>query len=398
MKDVFPMTHATLEDAKTHLGRLIAFDTTSALTNRPLIDHMAEYFRDLGAEITILPDETGKKANLVARFGPASVPGVILSGHTDVVPAQGTNWTTPPFEMDERDGCLYGRGSCDMKGFAACVMAMAPQMASAKLSRPLYLCFSYDEELGCLGAPAIAEHFKALDVAPMIAIIGEPSEMKLVTGQKGKIAMRVHVRGTAGHSSFAPQHVNALEFAARIIELIQQRGRAYAENGPFDHDFTVPHATMLATMIEGGVATNITPDRCSFTFELRSIDETRARADMDALLSKIEADLLPEMHAISPEAGIEWEEIFAYPAMGDATGTPGFKVLRDILPEWGGKVSYGSEGGVFEVIGGIPSIIAGPGSISQAHKADEFVKISQLDECLHFLDKLCHFATDVSVS
>ncbi|WP_289069497.1 acetylornithine deacetylase [uncultured Aliiroseovarius sp.] len=382
------MTHPTLKDAKAHLGRLIAFDTTSALSNRAIVDHMADYFAELGADITILPDDTGEKANLIARFGPAGTPGVVLSGHTDVVPARAVNWATPPFQMDERDGRLYGRGSCDMKGFAACVMAAAPEMARADLKRPLYLCFSHDEEVGCLGAPAIAQHLAALDVPPMLAIIGEPSEMKLVTGQKGKIAMRAHVRGTAGHSSFAPQHVNALEYAARIIGMIQDRGRAYAENGPFDHDFTVPHATMLATMIDGGVATNVTPDRCTFTFELRSIDETRARADMDALLSEVENRLLPEMHAISPDTGIEWEEIFAYPAMGDATGTPGFEALRDILPEWGGKVSYGSEGGVFEVIGGIPSIIAGPGSIQQAHKADEFVEISQMDDCLHFLDKV----------
>lgn len=391
MKDT-TMTHETLDKAKAHLGRLIGFDTTSAKSNRAIIDHMADHFAGLGADITILPDETGDKANLIARFGPEGEPGIVLSGHTDVVPARGANWKTPPFEMDERDGRLYGRGSCDMKGFAACVMAAAPGFAAATLNRPLYLCFSHDEEVGCLGAPAIARHLAALDVPPMLAVIGEPSEMKLVTGQKGKIAMRAHVRGTAGHSSFAPSHVNALEYAARIIALIQDRGRAYAETGPFDPDFTVPHATMLATTIEGGIATNVTPDRCTFTFELRSIDETRARPDMQALLAEAETRLLPEMQAIGPETGIEWEEIFAYPAMGDATGTPGFEALRHILPEWGGKVSYGSEGGVFEVQGGIPSVIVGPGSIKQAHKADEFVDIAQLDLCLHFLDRIAGFA------
>ncbi|MBI6629448.1 acetylornithine deacetylase [Pontibaca salina] len=391
MKDTI-MTHENLDIAKTHLGRLIGFDTTSALPNRAIIDHMADYFAGLGAHITILPDETGDKANLIARFGPEGKPGLVLSGHTDVVPAGGANWTTPPFEMDERDGRLYGRGSCDMKGFAACVMAAAPGFSSATLERPLYLCFSYDEEVGCLGAPAIARHLAALDVPPMLAIIGEPSEMKLITGQKGKIAMRAHVRGTAGHSSFAPSHVNALEYAARIIAMIQDRGRTYVEHGPFDPDFTVPHATMLATTIEGGIATNVTPDRCSFTFELRSIDESRARPDLDTLLSEVEAQFLPEMRAISDEAGIEWEEVFAYPAMGDATRTPGFEALRHILPEWGGKVSFGSEGGVFEVIGGVPSVIIGPGSIKQAHKADEFIEISQLDACLYFLDQVTEFA------
>lgn len=382
------MTHANLETAKAHLGRLIAHDTTSARSNRAIVDHMAAHFEGFGADVTILPDESGEKANLIARFGPEGQPGIVLSGHTDVVPARGDNWTTPPFEMDERDGRLYGRGSCDMKGFGACVMALAPALAEADLSRPVYLCFSHDEEVGCLGAPAIARHLAALDVIPMLAIIGEPSEMKLITGQKGKIAMRAHVRGTAGHSSFAPQHVNALDYAARIITMIQDRGRAYAAEGPFDADFTVPHATTLATMIEGGVATNVTPERCTFTFELRSIDEARARPDMEALLTAAREAFEPEMQAVAPEAGIEWEEIFAYPAMGDATGTPGFEALRSALPDWGGKVSYGSEGGVFETIGGIPSVIVGPGSIAQAHKADEFVEIAQIDACLHFLDRV----------
>jgi len=206
--------------------------------------------------------------------------------------------------------------------------------------------------------------------------------------------MRAHVRGTAGHSSFAPAHVNALEYAARIVAMIQDRGRAYAVGGPFDREFTVPHATMLATMIEGGVATNVTPDYCAYTFELRGVDETRARADMDALLQEAQDRFQAEMQDISLKAGIQWEEIFSYPAMGDATGTKGFEAVKDILPEWGGKVSFGSEGGVFEVIGGIPSVIIGPGSIRQAHKADEFIEIDQVEQCLRFLDMLVELARE----
>ena len=290
--------------------------------------------------------------------------------------------------MDERDGRLYGRGSCDMKGFAACVMAAMRDIGSVELKRPLYLCFSYDEEVGCLGAPAIARHLAALDVPPSFAIIGEPSEMTLVTGQKGKIAMRATVRGTSGHSSFAPNHVNAVHYASRAIAMIEDRARRYETEGPFDRDFTVPHATTLVTMIEGGVATNVTPDQCSFTFELRSIDESAARADIEALLSEITEALEPEMKDRHPEAGITFERIFAYPAMGDASSTDAFAGLRGIMPEWSGKVSYGSEGGVFEIDGGIPAVIVGPGSIRQAHKADEFVEIDQIDTCLGFLDRL----------
>ena len=225
-------------------------------------------------------------------------------------------------------------------------------------------------------------------MAPDLAIIGEPSEMTLVTGQKGKIAVRATVRGTSGHSSFAPRHVNAVSHAARAIAVIEEQARSYAEQGPFDREFTVPHATCLTTMVDGGVATNVTPDTCTFTFELRSIDEAAAQADMAALQERIRAEIEPEMHAVDAGTGIAFETIFAYPAMGDATRSPGFERLRGIMPEYGGKVSYGSEGGVFEVDGGIPAIIVGPGSIAQAHRADEFVEIAQLNLCLHFLTRL----------
>ncbi|MGX9848564.1 acetylornithine deacetylase [Limimaricola litoreus] len=380
--------HPRLTEAKDHLEALVAFDTVSRNPNRPLIDHMAAHLEALGADITILPDETGKKANLVARFGPADKPGLVLSGHTDVVPVDGEAWTSDPFSLEEREGKLYGRGTCDMKGFAACVMATASDLAQTDLERPVYLCFSHDEEVGCLGAPAIAEHLKAQPVLPEFAIIGEPSMMKLVTGQKGKIAMRATVTGSGGHSSFAPQHVNAIEYAGRAISMIQERGTRFCEEGPFDRDFTVGHATMLTTMVEGGVATNITPDLCAFTFELRSIAQVDAEAEMQALITQVQETLLPAMKAISAEADIRFERIFSYPAMGDATNDRAFQRYRPILPEWGGKVSYGSEGGVFEIQGGIPSIIVGPGSIEQAHLPDEFIEISQLEACLHFLDEV----------
>lgn len=374
--------------AAEHLAKLIAFDTVSRHSNRPLIDFMAGYFEGLGARITILPDDSGEKANLIAAFGPEDVAGIVWSGHTDVVPADEPEWQSDPFTAEIRGTRLYGRGACDMKGFAACVMAVAPALAQATLSRPVYLCFSHDEEVGCLGAPAIARHLAALPVPPDFAVIGEPSMMKLITGQKGKIAMRARVSGTSGHSSFAPRHVNAVEYAARAITMISERAARYGVEGPFDPDFTVPHATMLATMIEGGVATNVTPESCSFTFELRSISGMDPEADMAALLERIEAELGAEMREKSASAGIAFDRLFAYPAMGDARGTEGFARYAPLLPEWGGKVSYGSEGGVFERLGGIPSVIVGPGSIEQAHKPNEFVELDQLSQCLGFLGRI----------
>ncbi|NIZ09002.1 acetylornithine deacetylase [Pseudooceanicola sp. HF7] len=384
--EIQPAASDRQASAVQHLSELISFDTVSRNGNRALIDHMAAYFQGLGARITILPDETGEKANLVAAFGPEEVAGVVWSGHTDVVPADEPEWQSDPFTAEIREGKLFGRGACDMKGFAACVMAVAPQLAQANLARPVYLCFSYDEEVGCLGAPAIARYLAALPVPPEFAIIGEPSMMQLVTGQKGKIAMRAHVTGTSGHSSFAPEHVNAVEYASRAIAMIADRGKRYESEGPFDHDFTVPHATMLATMINGGVATNVTPDGCSFTFELRSIAGMDAEADMAELLARIETEVSAEMAAKTAGTGIAFERIFSYPPMGEARNTTGFNRYARQMPEdWGGKVSYGSEGGIFELTGGIPSVIVGPGSIEQAHKPNEFVTLDQLDACIAFL-------------
>jgi len=377
-----------LSSATSHLRDLVAFDTTSRNANRALIDHVAAYLAEHGVESVILPDETGRKANLIARIGPADVPGVVLSGHTDVVPANEATWQSPPFELTERDGKLFGRGTCDMKGFSACVLALIPKLVAQPLSRPVYLCLSYDEEVGCLGAPSMARYLAELEVPPILTIIGEPTDMKLVTGQKGKIAMRCHVYGTSGHSSLAPEHVNAIEYAARIITMISGKAEEIQASGPFDHDFTVPYSTMLSTMIEGGVATNVTPEYCTFTCEIRSLPEHDAHSVLEGLKAQVEDTLVPRMKAVSPDAGVEWEELFSYPAMGDGMGSPGFELVRDLVPEWSGKVSYGSEGGVFERIGGIPSIIVGPGSIKQAHKPNEFVEISQLSLCLDFLNRL----------
>lgn len=380
--------HPRLATAVSHLEDLIGFDTTSAHSNLEIIAYLKRYFDELGMETTVLYDKSGEKANLIACIGPKDVPGIVLSGHTDVVPANPERWTSDPFHLEQRGSRLFGRGSCDMKGFAACVMAAAPALIKGPLKRPFYFCFSHDEEVGCIGAPAIAKHLAGLEVPPGLAIIGEPSEMHLVNGQKGKIAMQVTVRGEGGHSSFAPQHVNAVEYASRIIAMISERSRRYEREGPFDHDFSVPHATALATLISGGVATNVTPDTCEFVFELRSIDQQAAWDDMRALIDEVEATLLPEMRNASTVAGIEWQERFSYPAMDDATDCDLFKLLEPILPPRGGKVSYGSEGGVFEIDGGIPSVIIGPGSIRQAHKPDEFIEIDQLTRCLEFFDTL----------
>ena len=380
--DPIPDPDRIFDAAVEHLCRLIGFDTVSRNPNRPLIDHIAGILAPLGARIALLP-APGGKANLIASFGPEDRAGLVWSAHTDVVPADEPGWLADPFVARVTGDRVIGRGACDMKGFAACMLALAPVLARANLARPVHLCFSHDEEVGCLGAPAIARHLAALPAPPELALIGEPSMMRLVTGQKGKIAMRAKVTGIAGHSSLAPGHVNAIEHAARAISLIEARARDLAADGPGDADFTVPHATMLVTTIGGGTATNITPGECSFTFELRAVPGMDPEAEMAALTDRIAAEIGAAMTA--PGTGIAFERIFAYPAMGEARDTPGFARLAGLWPDWGGKVSYGSEGGVFEQMGGIPSVILGPGSIEQAHAPEEFVALDQIRACTDFL-------------
>lgn len=377
-----------LHNAIDLLGKLVAFDTTSKNSNLGLIHFVRDYLAQYGIESTLFHDETGEKANLLATIGPKGVPGIALSGHTDVVPALETTWISPAFELTERDGKLFGRGSADMKGFSACALAMIPDLVKRDLAIPFHLCLSYDEEVGCIGVGSMVDHLAAMDTPPRLAVIGEPTDMKVINGQKGKYSMRVGVTGTAGHSSFAPNHVNAIEYATRAINLIAEKARDFEENGPFDQDFTVPHSTMLTTTIGGGTATNVTPDYCEFTFEIRHLPDHDAEAVIEEIRTTVMETLDAEMKAKAEETGFSWEKIFSYPGMGDCTDAPAFELVRNIIPEISGKVSYGSEGGVFEKQGNIPSIICGPGSIKQAHKPNEFIEISQLEECLEFLEAL----------
>jgi len=370
------------------LSQLIAFDTTSRHSNLPLIEFIQQYLAKLGVDSTLVFNEEKSKANLIATIGPKDKAGIALSGHTDVVPAEADGWDSPPFELNQRNGFLFGRGTCDMKGFIAAVLALAPQWQETRLSAPIHLCFSYDEEIGCLGVHSLIDHLETLPVKPFLAIIGEPSEMKLINGHKGKIAISCNVKGTAGHSSFAPHHINAIEYAARCIVYISDSADKIAEQGPFDASYTVPHSTMLTTMINGGTATNITPDHCNFQFEMRHLPNHPADKVLGSIKEKIDEELVPKMQKIAPQADITWRTKFAYPGMTDATNSEQFATIKHLFPEAAGKVSYGTEGGLFSAKGAIPSVICGPGNIEQAHKRNEFVAIDQLEQCLGFLTNL----------
>ncbi|QUJ70232.1 acetylornithine deacetylase (plasmid) [Photobacterium sp. GJ3] len=370
------------------LQKLISFDSTSSKSNLDLIDWIQAFLSEHDINPTIIYNQEKTKANLFAHIGPEKEGGIVLSGHTDVVPAVEPDWNSNPFEMSIRDGLVYGRGTCDMKGFIAVVLYNIAKLNHNELTAPLYLIFSYDEEVGCIGIHSALDYLRQNNIHPDLAIIGEPSMMNTINGHKGKISVQCHVKGTCGHSSDAPNQVNAIEYAAKAIVKISEQAERFKTEGPYDHDYTVPHNTMLTTMISGGVATNITPEDCAFRFEIRHLPETQPLHVLQKLYDDIDTQLTPGMKAVDPKCGFTWRTQFNYPGMSDACSSDAFMKLNPLFSKPSGKVSYGTEGGSFESINGIPSIICGPGSINEAHKPNEYISLEQLERCDEFVQKL----------
>lgn len=371
------------------IKKLVAFDTTSRNSNLALIHFVQDYLKGLGIEAKLVFDESGKKANLFATIGPLSGPGLLISGHTDVVPVDGQRWSTDPFSAVEKDGRLYGRGTCDMKSFVAAALALAPDFQRIKLARPLYFSFSYDEEVGCIGVRRLIAELERLKLRPMACVVGEPTSMKVVRAHKGKISYRCRVHGFECHSSLAPRGVNAIEYAAEVIAHIRRLERRYAAEGPFDADFDVPHTTAHTGVVQGGTALNIVPKECWFDFEFRYLPGQ----DPDALVSEVrryaETALLPEMRRVQPDTGFSWEEISGFPGLSIDEDTEVALLAKSAAGDnaAAGKVAFGTEAGLFQAAG-IPTIVCGPGSIDQAHKPDEFVSLEQVALCEDFLRRL----------
>ena len=370
------------------LRRLIAFDTTSRNSNLELIDFVRNHLDGFGIAGELVPDATGKKANLYATIGPKDRPGICLSGHTDVVPIDGQDWSTDPWKLTERDGLLYGRGTCDMKGFVAIMLTWVERFAKSDLKTPVHLLFSYDEEVGCLGVRGALERLKQFPVMPKGCVIGEPTSMQVTTAHKGKKSMRCHVHGHECHSSLAPQGVNAVEYAAEVIAHLKGMARRFASEGPFDHDYDVPYTTVHTGIVHGGTALNIVPKDCRFDFEFRYLpaeDPERLLADVQRFA---ETKLAPEMKKVVAEAGFTWEQISAFPGL-DTKDDAEIAVLAKALALSNAtvKVAFGTEAGLVQQAG-IPTVVCGPGSIEQAHKPDEFVALSQLSLCEAFMDRL----------
>ncbi|AZF00558.1 Acetylornithine deacetylase [Pseudomonas orientalis] len=371
------------------LQTLVGFDTTSRESNLQLIEFVRDYLAGFGVASELIYNESRSKANLFASVGPLELPGIVLSGHTDVVPVDGQPWSLPPFQLTERDGKLYGRGTADMKGYIACVLALVPELVKAPLRLPVHIALSYDEEVGCLGVRSLLSVLAQRPVKPMLCMIGEPTELKPVLGHKGKLAMRCDVHGQACHSAYAPSGVNAIEHAAELIgELgrIGQRLRAHQ-----DPRFDPPFSTVQTGVISGGKALNIVPADCRFDFEIRALPSTDPGEVAEALQAYAMHEVLPRMQAVSRQSSIRFTELSAYPGLVTDERSQAAELIAAFSGSREfGTVAFGTEGGLFDAVG-IPTVVCGPGSMDQGHKPDEFVSLQQLRGCDAMLQRMLNW-------
>ncbi|CAH6033324.1 acetylornithine deacetylase [Klebsiella variicola subsp. variicola] len=375
------------------LAALLAFDTTSRESNLALITWIEDFLAQRGIASQRIMDDSGRKANLYARLGPGGDGGVMLSGHTDVVPVDGQQWTLPPFALTQQEGRYYGRGSADMKGFLACVLASLDSFLAQPLRLPLHLAFSYDEEVGCLGVRSMVEFLRASAEKPAMCIIGEPTEMRPVYGHKGKVAMRCQVHGRACHSAYAPSGVNAIEYAARLINQLGEAAQQLKQIE--DARFDPPYSTLQTGVIQGGSALNIVPQDCQFDFEIRYLPEAHVQGVITQVEQYAQQQLLPQMQAVAAESTIHFLPLSHYPGLL----TDPQSQFAQWLAQWSGSddfstVAFGTEGGLFDEAG-VATLICGPGSMEQGHKPDEFIAIEQVELCMVMLVNLCKWMRTV---
>lgn len=373
------------------LERLVAFPTVSRDTNLPLVDWVEEYLTGHGVAVTRVASSGGTKAHLFAQAGPDVAGGIVLSGHSDVVPVDGQNWTTDPFTLVERDGKLYGRGACDMKGFDALAIAALVEAAAlhrqGKLRRPLQLALSCDEELGCMAVIELIDAMRPAVPRPSAVIVGEPTMMKVVTGHKGGVAFAVHARGHEVHSSLLHEGVSAIMEGARLIAWANGRNaaNASAKPGPLAQAFAPPFTTLHVGKIEGGTAHNITAKDCRFLLEIRVVPGEDPQAWADAVIAEA-GRISAGMAAVRPGTGLALAEAFRVPALAPETDGEAERLARRLTGDNGVHVvSYGTEGGQFQQAGQWSTVVCGPGDIAQAHQADEFLSREQFDAGWRFM-------------
>lgn len=373
------------------LSQLVAFDTTSRNSNLSLINFIRDYLISLGIESRLTYDHSQLKANLFAtlpgREGNIEG-GILLSGHTDVVPVDGQQWETDPFCATQIENKIYGRGTCDMKGFIAVVLALLPKFKQLNLDRPVHFAFSYDEEVGCLGARSLIKDFQQQGIKPDACIVGEPTAMRPVVAHKGINVFRCQVHGNAAHSSLTPEGCNAIEYAAELISKITETAHQFRLEGPYDKYYDVPFTSISTNLIQGGNAVNTIPKLCEFIFEYRNLPTVDPHHIILGIRNYIQDVLLKKMHQDYSDAKIEIEPIATVPAFEAIDNANITQLMRTLTHDTAiHKVAYATEAGLFQQAG-IPTIVCGPGSIEQAHRANEFVSLEQLEHCEKFLMSL----------
>ena len=364
---------------------LIAFDTTSRGSNLALIDFAQELLEKFGARCRRSFDKTSRKANLFASIGPDTDGGYVLSGHTDVVPVDGQDWSSDPFEAEVRGDRLYGRGACDMKGFVGTALAMASEIGEARLKLPIHFALSYDEEVGCRGAPRLLDDLKHAGIKPALAIVGEPTSMRVVGAHKGGTGLVTRCHGKEGHSSAPHKGASAVMMAGEFVAGIDRVGRELRTDS--DPRFDPPYTTLQANIIHGGTALNILAREAVINWECRTLPGRDPR-DIAHRMEEYAANHILPRYAHAPEADIETEIVSSYPGLALDSDSPAVALARELSgANHVETVAYGTEAGLFQAAG-IPAVVCGPGSIDQAHKPDEFVELSQLAACGTFLRKL----------
>jgi acetylornithine deacetylase len=382
------MSHDFLNRTVDLLGPLITFPTVSSDSNRALIDWCAARLEAAGARVRISADDSGAKANLWASMGPEGDGGIVLSGHSDVVPAEEEGWLSDPFEMAVRDGRLYGRGTCDMKGFLAASLALAERIEAGRLKRPLHFSFTYDEEVGCLGARALVQELAVTGPRPALAIIGEPTGMGIIEAHKGCCEYTTRVHGLEGHASRPDQGVSAVEFAVRYAAGLLDLRAPLAARAPEGSPFTPPWTTLQIGQIAGGTARNVIAGACEVLWEMRPVQEADRGFVLDAATALIERELLPAMRAVHPEAAIETEVIGEVAGLEHMSENEAREIVRGLTGQTATDVvAFSTEAGLFQGLG-MSAVVCGPGAIAQAHKANEFVSLEQLAACCDMLAKL----------
>jgi len=366
----------------TVLEKLISFDTTSYKSNLPLIEFVKQYLDHPNIEVTLNFNEQSSKANLFATTGPKDVPGFLLSGHTDVVPVEGQVWDSNPFKATIKNNNIYGRGTADMKGFIACALVVFKNAADLRLKKPLHLCLSYDEEIGCVGVRGILEQLSSLIVQPKFVIIGEPTMMQIATGHKGKAVFQVSCFGQEGHSALAPNFDNAIHVAMQFVQSLIESQNFLEDQGNQDAGFDITYSTIHVGKINGGKALNIVPNLCQLDYEIRNVAQDS--------IENIQNNILSNFSKKTNISKFHIETINEYPGLDTNPKDSAVKTVQNLLPNTASttKVSFGTEGGLFKQYINCPILVCGPGTIEVAHKPNEYIAVSQLEDCSIFLNNL----------